>query len=422
MFSESLLFVIAPTCVLAVQGTLSLLDEALFHRWRVLGRTESWSHVFDTGFFALTISMPAFLTPTKTRLALFVLGALISSVGITKDNWIHERECSPGEQWIHSLLFVLHPLVLATLAWLWLEQKNPELRGACFLGALAGVTYQFTYWIGLGHAEQRPPARVNNAFYAHLGERWIHGDDHVQGLLRLQAPARVGYIRSVLVRHQVSSNARILDLGCGAGLIAGPLAAQGFDVVGVDACAEAVEAARKHATGPSYAVADAHELREADQSCDVVLALGLLERVERPQRVLLEAARVLKPGGVLIVQTVNRTWLAWLFVLHGVRLLARNVPESFRLYRYFIKPNELELQAARAGLTCSEMRGIRLRVLSRAFLSSLFDNRLNRDLSYFVGRSKALGYLGYFVKEAPRTTRPVAIQQISFATAHAGEP
>src|SRR4051812_48840048 len=96
----------------AAQACLMLVDERLFHRDRVLGEWESWGHVADSAFFAAALASATLLPPSRAALSLYAALALASTLLVTKDEWIHARECEGTENWIHALLFSLHPCVL----------------------------------------------------------------------------------------------------------------------------------------------------------------------------------------------------------------------------------------------------------------------------------------------------------------------
>src|SRR6185437_5910452 len=116
--------------------------------------------------------------------------------------------------------------------------------------------------------------------------------------------------------------ARVLDLGCGGGLLANDLAARGHAVTGVDASLENLDVARAYdrSRRAVYVCGDARALPLPAGSFDVVCAMDLLEHVDDPAQIVAEAARVLAPGGLFFFHTFNRTWLASLVVVRGVEL------------------------------------------------------------------------------------------------------
>ncbi len=242
--------------------------------------------------------------------------------------------------------------------------------------------------------------RINNAFYSDLGDRWFEGDDHAIALLRAESHIKVEYVRTIFGKIGIEAGASVLDVACGAGLVALPLAAEGFLVKGVDLAEGAIETARKRAdTGPpiEFAVADAYQTGEPSAHFDAVLLLDMLEHVERPSDVLKEAARVIRPGGIVIFHTFNRTPLAKLLAIHGMRVIARDTPEHVHVYDLFVTPNELIEMAHDAGLVVREIQGVRP-VVNRAFWWSVVRRRIHTAFAFKKTRSQSVGYLGYALK------------------------
>jgi hypothetical protein len=140
--------VILLEAVAAAQAGLMAVDEWAFHRDRGLGRWESWGHAADSLVFAAALAPAALLAPSPRALALFAAGAAVSTLAVTKDEWVHARECGGGEQWLHAVLFVLHPCVFAAVGLLWARGEAPLLRAGLPLAALAWAAYQWAYWVG----------------------------------------------------------------------------------------------------------------------------------------------------------------------------------------------------------------------------------------------------------------------------------
>ena len=241
---------------------------------------------------------------------------------------------------------------------------------------------------------------VNNAFYTDLGDRWFEGDAHAIALLRAETAVKVRYTLEVLEGRGIAPGARVLDVACGAGLVAFPLAERGYRVKGVDLAEGAIETARQRTpegVDARFAVADAYATGEPAAAYDAVLLLDMLEHVERPGDVLREAARVVRPGGAVVFHTFNRTPEAWLLAIHGMKVVARDTPEHVHVYELFIKPEELRAMAAEAGLDVREVRGVRP-VVDRAFWWSVCHRRVHPGFRFTFAKAPRVGYAGYAVK------------------------
>ena len=384
-----------------VQAAAMSWDELVLHRRRRLGAVESWGHVADSLSYLIALAIAALAPVAPPWKAAYVCAAVFSCALITKDEWIHAEECEPSEHWIHAVLFVTHPCVLILVGILWIRGEAGVLR-LILPGAVAlFCAYQAVYWIAMGRRRRAEPTRVNNEFYGTLGERWHSGDDHAIALLRAETRERLAYVREVLRRADVTSGARIIDIGCGGGLVSNALAADGYRVKGVDAAAGALDVARAHIpTGSDvvYEVADAYALAETAGAYDVVLLLDVLEHFEEPARAVAQAARVLRPGGLLIVHTFNRTWRSWLLAVKGVALVARDCPPNLHVYRLLLKPRELDAMCVDSGLKRTDAVGIRPKILSAPFWSSLLRRRVHPDFAFVRSPSLAVGYLACYAK------------------------
>ena len=377
-----------------------LADERIFHRERALGEWESWGHVADSAAFAAALAPAALLAPTRGAALLYAGLALASTALVTKDEWIHARECGGAEQWLHAALFAAHPCVFLSIGALWARGEGAPLRAGLPVAVAAYSFYQWFYWIGGGRFRKETGPLVDNEFYDELGARWHEGDVHAVALLRAETPTRLEYVRGALARAGIAPGARILDVGCGGGFLSNPLAGDGYRVKGVDRSASSLDAARTRAPAgadASYAVGDALALVEPPASYDAVLMMDLLEHLDDPARAVAEAARALRPGGVLVFHTFNRTPEAWLLAVKGIGFVTREGPRNVHSYRMFVTPAELEAAGRACGLERIDLTGIRP-VLNGAFASSLLRRRVHPDFAFTLTRSTRVGYLGCFRK------------------------
>lgn len=245
---------------------------------------------------------------------------------------------------------------------------------------------------------------VNNAFYDDLGDRWYEAWDDPVALLRAEGKVKNPWVvERIRAAHPIAP-ARVLDIGCGAGFLANSLSAEGHHAVGLDLSPGSLKVARNR--DPSgrtrFGVADAYRLPFGDASFDAVTAMDFLEHVDEPGRVIAEAARVLKPGGLFFFHTFNRNLLAWLIVIKGLEWFVRNTPRHMHVLPLFIKPTELAGYCNMHGMQAAEMTGIRPVVGSFAFWKMLATREVPRDFRFRLTPSLAISYLGYARKNPPQ--------------------
>jgi 2-polyprenyl-6-hydroxyphenyl methylase/3-demethylubiquinone-9 3-methyltransferase len=380
---------------IALQGIVVAIDEA-FHRRRDLLRWERIGHPLDTLTLAACIGwLAAMPRDEPAALPVYVALASFSTLFVTKDEGIHARACTPAEHWLHAILFVLHPIVLAAFAVLWWTGRRDVLVVQLALVA-AFLAYQAIYWNVVRDRRARVQRKVNNEWYGPLGARWYQATDTPIALLRAEARHRNPWIIDAIARVQGPRSRRVLDVGCGAGFLANALAEFGHRVTGLDAVAANLDVARAHDRTRSaiYLRGDALSLPFDDAAFDVVCAMDLLEHVEEPARVVAEASRVLAPGGLFFFHTFNRTWLANLIVIKGVAWFVANAPRDLHVHRLFVTPAELGAMCRESDLAIVELRGSRPRVrwpLARMLLTG----RVGDDFAFEFTRSTKLGYTGY---------------------------
>ena len=238
---------------------------------------------------------------------------------------------------------------------------------------------------------------VNNSFYDDLGDRWFEGDDHAIALLRHESFAKVDYVLETLAAAGIHPGARVLDVGCGAGLVSLPVAHADYQVDGIDLAAGAIDAAQRH-TPPGasahFATADAYHLPADADEYDAVLALDFLEHVDRPADAIAEMARVLRPGGLLVFHTFNRTLAAGALAIYGMKVVTRDCPDHLHVYRLFIKPGELRAILGPLGFGEASFVGLRP-ALDLALVRSALRRRVDPAFRFVRTPSLAVGYLGH---------------------------
>jgi 2-polyprenyl-6-hydroxyphenyl methylase/3-demethylubiquinone-9 3-methyltransferase len=232
------------------------------------------------------------------------------------------------------------------------------------------------------------PARASAdevARFDALAAEWWDPDGPMRMLHRMN-PLRVGWIAARAAELMPGrAGLRLLDVGCGAGLAAEALARRGFDVVGIDAAPSAIAAARAHAAAASvpvdYRVGDAGDL--AGETFDVVTALEVIEHVPDQPGFVATLAGLVRPGGLLVLSTINRTPRAWAVAILGAERVLRLLPRGTHDWRRFVTPAELARMLRAAGLRETASAGMTLDPLAGGW-------RASRDLgvNYIIAAAR----------------------------------
>jgi 2-polyprenyl-6-hydroxyphenyl methylase / 3-demethylubiquinone-9 3-methyltransferase len=214
-------------------------------------------------------------------------------------------------------------------------------------------------------------ATINPADVAHfnrLAADWWRPDGPSKPLFALN-PARLGYIRDQAKAHFARAGGRqlllgldVVDVGCGGGIVSEPLARLGGKVIGLDAAPDNIAVAHAHAKemglAIEYRVATAGEAADAGLRADLVVSLEVIEHVSDPALFLSDCTRLLKPGGLLILSTPNRSLRSFATVIFAAEYLLRQVPRGTHDWQRFIRPEEMRHLLAGAGLELIDMSGL----------------------------------------------------------------
>ena len=239
-----------------------------------------------------------------------------------------------------------------------------------------------------------PTVRADEiARFNRLAANWWNSAGPMRPLHVINA-LRLGHVLEQIARHFARPLAdlaglRVADIGCGAGLMCEPLAARGAQVVGVDAAAKNIAAAQLHAKDSGlnidYRVGAPDAALRDDDRFDLLLLLEVVEHVDQLQSFMRQAASKLKPGGLLLTSTINRTPLSFVTAIAGAEYIFRVLPKGTHRWAQFVKPAELGQAAAACGLTRLDVRGMAyLPVIHRAWWT----------------RSLAVNYIASFAKAA----------------------
>lgn len=235
---------------------------------------------------------------------------------------------------------------------------------------------------------------IDNSIYEKYGDQWYTADDDPVALLRAENKVKTPWII-----ERLSSKAKILDVGCGAGFLTNELALAGHEVSGVDLSGDSLEVAKRYdkTSSVKYQIADAYALPYEAESFDVVCALDFLEHVDDPARAISEISRVLRPEGSFFFHTFNRNFASWLVIIKLVEWLIPKTPKNMHVIDLFVKPSELKEYCSRNQMEVQEMTGIRP-VFSSIPLSQLFSGRVPPQMRFELTKSLGLSYMGVALK------------------------
>ena len=222
------------------------------------------------------------------------------------------------------------------------------------------------------------------AQFAAIADAWWDEEGAFRPLHRLN-PVRLRYIRDNLCAHfgldaeapKPLNGLRLVDVGCGGGLLCEPLARMGATVTGIDAAEEGIAAARAHADAVGLAIdyraATAESLVAAGESFDAVISMEVLEHVADVDAFLAACRDLTRPGGALALSTLNRTPKSYLMAIVGAEYVLRWLPRGTHDWKKFIRPSELAAALRRQGLNLADLTGIEYSPLADRF-------SLGRDL------------------------------------------
>lgn len=221
--------------------------------------------------------------------------------------------------------------------------------------------------------------------FADLAHKWWDKDSEFKPLHAIN-PLRLEWIDSLAELK----GRRVLDVGCGGGILSEAMYSKGAQVTGIDLGEKALNVAKLHqlesGAAVEYRLAAVEALaREMPASFDVVTCMEMLEHVPDPAAIVTACAQLVKPGGSVFFSTINRHPKAYLFAVIGAEYVLNLLPKGTHDYAKFIKPSELSAWARHAGLTVDTMRGMSYNPLTEHY-------SLNADVSvnYLLHSTRAL--------------------------------
>ena len=209
---------------------------------------------------------------------------------------------------------------------------------------------------------------VELAKFSDLAHRWWDKESEFRPLHQIN-PLRLAWIADIADLK----GKRVLDVGCGGGILADAMARLGADVLGIDLSTKALRVAQLHALeaqteGVEYREVSAEALAlEAPGTFDVVTCMEMLEHVPDPSLVVQACATLVKPGGYVFFSTINRNVKAYLFAVVGAEYVLNLLPRGTHDYAKFIKPSELAGYCRTSDLTLARTKGLQYNPLTKNY-------------------------------------------------------
>lgn len=203
--------------------------------------------------------------------------------------------------------------------------------------------------------------------FGEMAHKWWDKNSEFKPLHEIN-PLRLDYVDSLVGLK----GKRVLDVGCGGGILSESMYFKGADVTGIDLGEKALNVAKLHqyesGAKVDYRLTAVEQLaNEQPASFDVVTCMEMLEHVPDPESIVSACARLVKPGGAVFFSTINRTPKAYLFAVIGAEYLLNMLPKGTHDYAKFIKPSELSGWARGAGLDVAGLRGMRFNPLTQHY-------------------------------------------------------
>lgn len=235
--------------------------------------------------------------------------------------------------------------------------------------------------------------------FGRMAAEWWDPNGKFKPLHQL-GPARIAFLRDQLLRHfnpvqtahgmRPLAGLRVLDIGCGGGLVAEPLSRMGARVTGIDPSADTIRTARAHSEPQGlaidYRVARMEDLVAAGETFDAVSCLEVLEHVPDPAAFLAETVKLVRPGGLMLVSTLNRTMKSYAMAIVAAEYVLGWLPRGTHQWERFITPDEMLRHLSAAGLGEAHAEGI----VYDPFRDTWSRSPSDLDVNYMMAAARAL--------------------------------
>ena len=228
--------------------------------------------------------------------------------------------------------------------------------------------------------------------FSKIAEEWWDPNGKFKPLHNFN-PLRISYLKDNIIKtfniqkkDKILSGVKILDIGCGGGLLCEPMSRLGAEVFGMDASEKNIEVAKIHAKKSNLNIkylCSSPEKFKSDLKFDVILNMEIIEHVEDVDFFLKSCTKFLKKNGIMFVATLNKTLKSYLFAIIGAEYILKWLPIGTHEWEKFIKPEKLISITKKYELTLNDLRGVKL---------NLFTN--NWELS----TDKSVNYIAKFIK------------------------
>ena len=215
--------------------------------------------------------------------------------------------------------------------------------------------------------------------FSRIAEEWWDPEGKFKPLHKFN-PIRISYIKNNIVesfklenKEKPLENIKILDIGCGGGLLSEPFKRLGAEIVGIDASTKNINVAKLHAKKNNLNIkyhCTSPENFKTDIKFDVILNMEIIEHVEDVDFFLKSCAKLLRKNGIMFVATLNKTLKSYLFAIIGAEYILRWLPIGTHDWNKFLKPEELENYLAKEKFSTIDIRGLKFNPLTNKWKKS----------------------------------------------------